>query len=95
MVNKDKEIARVITLRNYRFGIPMEFYMSNGFEVADVFPMSTSSTLDLRTTYNKVCDKFGSISIDCCSGVTGNPKITVLKNTNRAQHHKYIAVYSE
>lgn len=95
MVNKEKELTRVINLRNQRFGMPIEFYTSNGFEIADVFPMSTSSISDLKMAYNRVCDKFGSLNIDCCSGNTGNPRLTVLKNTNRVQHNKYIAVYSE
>lgn len=95
MVNKEKELSRLINVRNQHTGMPIEFYTTNGFEVADVFPMHTASHKDLRLAYAKACDKFGSINLDCCSGNTGLPKVTVLKNTRAVEHSKYIAIYSE
>lgn len=94
MVDRAKEIARISAIREHKICIPMEFYTSNGYEIADTFPMASLSIADLRKAYRDACDKFGAIHIDCCYGGDESPKITVLRRTRNAEH-SYIAVYSE
>lgn len=100
MVDRAREIARISAIREHEICIPMEFYTSNGYEIADTFPMTSLSTADLRKAYRDACDKFGAIRIDCCyvgdKSTIGDksPKITVLRRTRNAEH-SYIAVYSE
>lgn len=94
MIDRARELARISAIRDHKICIPMEFYTSNGYEIADVFPMKSMALVDLKKAYRAVCDKFGAVNIDCCSSDNGIPRITVLRRTRNAEHH-YIAIYTE
>lgn len=95
MVDRSREVLRISTIRHHKAGVSMEFFISNGYEVADTFPIHSDSIAELKRAYNAVCDKFGAVNIDCCDG-SGTPRITVLKKSTGTQNaeRKYIAVYT-
>ena len=94
MIDKEKEINRILNIKSHKTGFPLKYYTDNGFSIARSFPIRHNTVDGIKAAYEEACNKFGNLPIDCCSSGEKSA-ITVLKNNRKNNSKSYIAVYSE